>query len=610
MNFKSKELRKVYIILFLLFACGLLLLFSRSQTVLKAQKADHPQRNQYLATMENQRKTPQLTGDNYCIAYNSSSDYNRKLKANAEKALENMKKRTTIFDTKEHRVKLKDCNTTILATEHLKDLGSVEDIEKYVQNGGYVLFMSVLNQDSAYQILYRKLGISSFGDYVSPKGIHLLSNVLIGEKGYKVDDDFITNDSISLDLDDQTELLAESADKTPLLWKSKYGEGAFMVFNGTIMQEKISRGLFTGALSLLVPDYIYPVFNEKLFYIDDFPAPIPKGRNAAISKEYQRDIPSFYNEIWWPNMLKTAKKYGFKYTGGIIESYTDVVTPPFDSVEDKDSHYLIAFGRELLKSGGELGFHGFNHQSLVLDSKVSSAYGYKVWKDEEDMSDSIRELSAYVSRAFPNYKITSYIPPSNVLSEEGRRALKAAWPDLTVISSVYREDMTGLGYVQEFEVAKDGIIEMPRITSGYFESGFDRWSIANTVTELGYFSHFAHPDDVISEDRSNNLGWKEMYDEFDQYMARIKGTYPWLRANTSTDAAYEVANTLQMQVEWKHTKNRLEGHISNYAPNQFYILRTDKKLNRLEHCEATKIDTHTYLIEAKKADFKIDLGES
>lgn len=608
---KVNYFKKVYIIIFIVLIGGIILQISRSQFVLKSQENKDliEQRDEILAN-HTQTNEVSTSGNTYCILYNAKDPYSTSLKKNAGKSLEYMKKKSHAVDVSRKKVDLDSCDVTILTTDDLKDIGKVRDIEQYVSKGGYIFFMTIFDTNTDYQILYRKLGISNFNDYVQTKGIELVSNVLIGEKGLRIDDKFITNDSISVELNDGAKLLAKSADDVPLLWKSNYGDGAFMVFNGTLFQEKISRGLITGALSLLEPNFIYSVFNSKLFYIDDFPAPIPKGINPTIYEEYKRDTPTFFTEIWWPNMLKVAKKYDLKYTGGIIESYSDKVDPPFSNTEDKDRHYLISFGRELLKSGGEIGFHGYNHQSLTLDPTVSSSFEYNEWKTQEDMSQSITELLEYENTAFPGYKVTSYIPPSNVLSTEGREALKKAWPDLTVISSLYPEDESQLSYVQEYEVAKDGIIEMPRVTSGYFERGYDRWAEANTMTGIGVFSHFVHPDDVISSDRSNDLGWKEMYEQYDEYMSRVKETYPWVRSMTSTEAALDMAKTLQTQVNWINKPNSVEGHISNYNSETYYIFRTDKKLKKLQHCDATKIDSHTYLIKAKASKFKIDLGES
>ncbi|TQR21204.1 DUF2194 domain-containing protein [Psychrobacillus vulpis] len=609
MKVKGNFSKEIYIIILFVLLFGILLEFSRSQFILKFQQNQSliEKRDEILADISKENIV-EPSGSNYCILYNPTDEYSEKLKGNAIKTLEYMKKKSTEVKVNETKVDFKSCDVILLTTDQLKDIGNTEEIEQYVFQGGYIFFMSVLDIDTDYQILYRKFGITSFDKSVDAKGIHLTSDVLIGEKDLFIDDDFIHNSSISVGLDDGTELLAESANGIPLLWKNEYGKGAFMNFNGTMLQEKINRGFFAGALSLLEPNFIYSIFNLKVFFIDDFPSPIAKGTNPIIYKEYKRDISAFYQEVWWPNMLKTSKKYDMKYTGAIIESYNDRVEPPFNYTEDKDSHYLISYGRELIKSGGELGFHGYNHQSLVLDKEVSSQFGYKEWRKEEDMSESIDELLTYTKSAFPGYTVTSYVPPSNVLSKEGREAMKKVWPDLTVISSLYGEDESGVAYVQEFDVAEDGIIEMPRITSGYFEREYDRWAEANTMTGVGVFSHFVHPDDVISSDRSNNMGWEKIYKSFNDYMSRVQKTYPWLRALPATEAALDMATNIHTQVSWKNGENSVEGNMDKYNGETSYILRSKRKLGRLENCTVKKIGDNVYLVTANASKFKIEFG--
>lgn len=584
---------------------------SRTQFVLKFQQNQHliEQRDQILADSSSDDEIV-MSGNNYCIFYEADDEDSVKLKNNALQTLQYMKKKSTEVNTTDKQGTLVNCDVAIIAMDELEKVSSADKIDQFVFNGGYMLFMTMLDIDKSYQILYRKFGVSSFNDYLLTNGIHTVSNVLIGEKGLFLDDNFIINASISVGLDDGAELLAESATKTPLLWKNEYGDGAFITFNGTMLLEKMNRGFFAGALSLLEPNFIYPIFNTKVFFIDDFPAPIVKGKAPIIYEEYKKDTPSFFQEVWWPNMLQAATKYDIKYTGAIIESYNDRVAPPFNNTEDKDSHYLISYGRELIKSGGELGFHGYNHQSLVLDEEVSDSFGYNVWKNEADMSEAVEELLTYTKDAFPGYTITSYVPPSNVLSKDGREALKKVWPGLTVISSLYGEDASGMSYMQEFEVAKDGIIEMPRITSGYFETEYDHWAEANTMTALGVFSHFVHPDDVLSSDRSNNMGWEESYKLFNKYMERVQKTYPWVRAMPATEAALDVAKTLQTQISLEYEKNSIKGTITNFKSDTSYILRTKQKIRRSKNCTTSKIDKNTYLVIANDSKFTIELGES
>lgn len=596
----------IFVVL-LIFLFGIILQITRSQMVLKMVDNEDILDMKELVVSANMNKDRKIDTENpaYCIVYDESSI---DLKNNAEKTLEYMQKSTRTFDVATEKIAFDRCPTILLSTPYLEDLGTVEEIENYVAAGGHLFLMNVLTLNSHFEILYRKLGILDYETYVTTTGMHMKSNVLIGTTGKTFFEDAMDDVGLGVALNNDATVYMESTTKNPLLWKSNYGEGAFMVFNGGLLFQKSSRGIIAGAVSLMEPDYMYPIFNTKTFFIDDFPAPIAKSQNDMIYNEYKKNLASFYQSIWWPNMLKSSARADIRYTGAIIESYLDNVTPPFDNVEDKEFVYLISFGRELIQNGGEIGFHGYNHQSLTMDQKVSSTFGYNAWKNREDMEKSILELQSYTKQAFPSYKITTYVPPSNVLSKEGRQALINSWPDLTTISSLYLEDISGNSYHQEFEVADDGIIEMPRISSGYARTVSDDWAIANTLTSIGVFSHFVHPDDVISSDRAGG-SWSEMYEEFDHFMTTIQETYPWLRAMKASEAAMAIASTLQTTTTIEKEDNVVKGTIDNYLNEQHFILRTDKKISKLENCKVTKIDDGAYLIKALDAQFEVTLKE-
>ncbi|WP_138753877.1 DUF2194 domain-containing protein [Paenibacillus sinopodophylli] len=608
----KKELnfsKNIYIILLVILSLGVLIQIARSQYVLqfKHNKDLLEQREALLANVK-ENPPKEISGTNYCVVYKGSDDYSMRLKNNASRTLQYMQKHTTEINIDEQAPRFSDCGVLIVAYNSLEQLGDINQIDQYVNKGGHILFMSSLNIDPEFQVIYRKMGIAAFGELHELQGIALMSNVLIGEKELRVDEEFMSNSTMSVELDHKSQVLATTTDGTPLLWKRAYGKGTFMVFNGSMFQEKINRGFFAGALSLLEPQFIYPIFNSKIFFIDDFPAPISKGVVPAIYREYKRDTPSFYQQIWWPDMLKAAKKYAVKYTAVIIQSYHDEVLPPFENPIDEDRFGLISYGREVIKSGGEIGIHGYNHQSLVVNKAVSDSFGYNAWKNADVMAESIKEVLSFTSDAFPKYSLLSYVPPSNVLDEEGRKALKKGWPNLTVISSLYGEDASGMAYVQEYEIAKDGIIEMPRVTSGYMEDSFEHWAEANAMTGLGVYSHFVHPDDVLSSARSKNQTWEKLYEGFTDKLKRLKKTYPWVRPMTSTEAALDMGVALTSQLTVTETDNRIEGEISNYRSNLYYVLRSDKKIGKQVNCSVQKIDANTFLVEVYNSKFTIELG--
>lgn len=550
----------------------------------------------------------QPSGKPYCVVFDSTDEFSEKLKTQTEYVLGYLKKPARTFDVRSGVFKANGCQVVVSTLVSMELIGNLEELAQYVKQGGYVFQETTPEKGDAFYRLYRKMGIVNAGENLDSQGIHLTSNVLIGEENLLIKDPFIINSMMSVELDKKSRVLAKTADGAPLLWDFTYGQGKFMVFNGTMLQEKLNRGLIAGALSMLEPVFIYPIFNSKIVYLDDFPAPIALKVDPVIYNEYHKTRPSFIKDIWWPDMLALAKKSDVKYTAVLIESYQNRVQPPFESPTDKDSKGLISYGREVLKSGGEIGLHGYNHQSFTISQEVADAFEYTPWGSADDMAEATKEAVDFAYKAFPSYSMVSYVPPSNVLSKEGREALKKSWPSLAVIASLYPEDGSNLAYVQEYSIADDGIVEMPRVTSGYTEGNFQRWLTANTITTHGIFSHFIHPDDVFSPDRSGDLTWDKMYKNFSEMLDRIHQTYPWLRAMTSAEAAFDMEQELASQVTLSMEGNVLHGKITPFHSRTFFIARMENKIGKLHGCKVEKIDTNTYLITANNNEFDIELG--
>jgi Uncharacterized protein conserved in bacteria len=608
--------RNVYIILIVILALAILTQIARSQFVLQFNQneklvSERQELVSQVLQVDGTQEAVAMTDETYCIVYRSEDEASELIMRNAEQTLSYMKRDSLVTDLSKDAFSTEGCTAMLMATGMI-DGGSLgaDRLSEFVYNGGSVYFMQTLEINGFYHQLYRKLGILSFNYPVSTMGIRLTSNVLLGEEGLETGEDFLYNASLPVELDNEADLLAESLEGIPLMWKRQYGEGTFIVFNGSILNLKGSRGMIAGGISLLKPDFMYPIFNSKVFYIDDFPAPIRKGLDATIYREYGLDIPTFYQQVWWPDMLKAAKKYDIIYTAVAIQTYNDQVTPPFKDPIDQERHHLIAYGREVIKSGGELGIHGYNHQSLQQNEEIAKELGYAIWPNRRHMEESIRVVLDFVKSAFPNYTLMTYVPPSNVLSREGREALKQAWPDLAVIASLYDTDYSNKAYVQEYEVAPDGIIEMPRVTSGYYDVPYYHWLEANAMTTHGVFSHFIHPDDLLDETRSRKQTWEKLYEDFSAMLSRLDKTYPWLRDMTATEAGLDMAKSLRAEVRVTRGANGLEGSVVNHdhAGPLYFVLRSDKKITRQVNCSVGRIDRNTYLVSVYDSNFSIGLG--
>lgn len=148
--------------------------------------------------------------------------------------------------------------------------------------------------------------------------------------------------------------------------------------------KKPQEDFFAASYSLLTDVMVYPVLNGSVFYLDDFPSPVPSGDGTYIKRDYGLSIKEFYTNIWWPDMLDMAEEHGVKYTGVIIDNYEDDVSG--DVVEQEDVQRFQYFGNMLLHQGGELGYHGYNHQPLSLSNvDYANILPYKTWESYDAM---------------------------------------------------------------------------------------------------------------------------------------------------------------------------------------------------------------------------------
>ena len=157
---------------------------------------------------------------------------------------------------------------------------------------------------------------------------------------------------------------------------------------------------------------------------------IIKGRNFITLKDFTPE------EIGY--LLELAEKYGIYYSGMVIEDYTEEVESPF--VPNQNTQRFQYFGSALLKNGGEIGLHGYNHIPLCMegfDADFGEGYiqgtyerlfDYDYWESEEDMRASVEELIRFTEDLYPAVTPEVYVPPSNILSADAREMLVREFP--------------------------------------------------------------------------------------------------------------------------------------------------------------------------------------
>ncbi len=485
---------------------------------------------------------------------------------------------------------------------------NIREISSWVKNGGGLMNVSTYETSSNFQLLSGKMGIAEGGkEYTAVSGIRVDDNFMIGAKNreFLYDETYVAN--IEVFLNDQCKVYIESVDNgLPILWEKKYGDGKFVVMNQALVG-KVCRGFIASAYSLLDDISIYPVINASTFYIDDFPAPVPSGNTDGIKKEFGTDINNFYSNIWWNDMLNWEEKYGIVHTGLIVEEYSDQVKAPFERNTITERYKF--FGNMLLNRGGELGFHGYNHMPLCLDGfDYMGLYdSYKLWKSKEDIQAGLTELNEFSNDLFKETKFSVYVPPSNILSEEGREILLETLPNIKAIASLYIEG--DCSYTQEFEVSEDGIVETPRIVSG---AVFDEFSYFLAFSELNMHyvqSHFMHPDDVLDEDRGASLGWKKMRANFEEYLDFIYSSAPNIKDSTGSQMADSVKKFDALSVNRYETDEGMAFDIGGFEDVAYFMVRINEgELKNISGGTYENVTGNLFVIEATSNHVEIEIN--
>ena len=604
---KQMFIRKLSIIIIalILLAAGLLLL--RSFGMLKLVKNANSQEELPEAISP---EIPVNTDfEKYLIVSDEKEVNSAKTKEQLVAVLNYIKKDYQAMNIDQQVQNLSDFDCIFLTFERLDFLKNLSDYIDYVNAGGDLVFLTRPVTDKSFESISSLLGIKKYTrNVITTRGIKVLSDVMMGANGFESKTETIENSSINLELISDIKPLLKSYTDVPLLWEKNYGKGRFIVFNGTFLNTKNNRGLIAGIMGLGKENLIYPVINVKMIHIDDFPAPIPAGRDEKIYEEFSRDIPQFYREVWWTEMIKISKKFDIKYSSFAIESYNSNTELPLVKGNSKDMQNLLIYGKELLGIGGEVGLHGYNHQSLVLKGFIKQDLGYASWKSENDMAGSIKELVRFMNSVFSQYAFKAYVPPSNILSPEGRKAVIEANPDLKIISSVYFQNKEGDAYVQELSIADDGIIEFPRISAGYENNDETMWEIYNGINLYGLFAHFIHPDDVLDPERNGGKSWNQLSKEFTSMVGEVNQSYGWLRSFTISSASQELVKYLECKPQIEYKDDTITIYTENFRPDIYCIMRTKSKIIESEKCDYLKISDDAYLLTLKDAICNLKLG--
>lgn len=437
----------------------------------------------------------------------------------------------------------------ILETKKLNN-ASVEKMIDFTSKGG-TLLIPFVNDDKRFSYLIGFHPKAEFDTDTKSKGCRFNDSFIPGLTGKTIFENEIHYGLKRQNFKPEIKIWAMATNNSdlPVVTENIVGNGRVVYYNTSTIMQKSDRGfLFAGILKGLesIP---YPIANTSTVFLDDFPSPVYDTKLEPIKSEMNLSIAEFVQKVWWPDMIELAEKYNITYCAIPAFDYNAKTDPPFlfeqwdtkkvqaDNKIEPLSSWLM---RDCLKNKHELGFHGYNHVSLVK----------RDWKKPDFIVTSLENVrKKWQVSNFGDFP-TSYVPPSNIIDATGLHKLKEGMPSLKYMCSIYSGELhEGGNREYDFDPFHPNFFNYPRISSGFYMTDNDKYDQQSLYLFTGIWNHFVHPDDVFqipspfnksagNYDLRNGreLGWRKtknkntsLLQEFDQYLKEITRLYPQIR---------------------------------------------------------------------------------
>jgi hypothetical protein len=465
--------------------------------------------------------------------------------------------------------------------------------------------------------LYFLTGIdpaSTFNTDTTARGIAPRKNIFPGypRKGYNFGSSTSHGGMTDTVFKADVEVLATAVSDTtyPVLLKNRVGNGNVFLYNTYSTGSKQMRGLLFSNLIRTLQGIPYNVANTGTIFLDDFPEAVFQDTIPPIAQEYNISSAEFVKRVWWPDMKGLADSLNFNYTALLTNNYNGVVIPPFNfsdwtttklKINGRATKVSPWMAKDVLQSTHELGFHGYNHTSLVSEEWPRSTFMGKAVNAAQErwQIDNLGPLPV------------SYVPPHNYIDSTGLAALAENMPSIQYISSTYLGE-TARGGNREFSLDPylPTFFNYPRTSDGYYSTGQSLYNQHSVELMTGIWTHFIHPDDVydIPGDTRNRygfeprnrkaLGWRSSdslsYGLYDLFVERLEYThkqYPLLKLKTVKNAVPDVLSWRTRRIEYETGKNSIKVKIRNPIEGQ------------------GPTDWYTYIPKEKSADFEQLISE-
>jgi hypothetical protein len=498
------------------------------------------------------------------LVFNSRDIYGTNVYKNVSYTLQKNGIETVSWDLNknEHLPPLDTYPILGMVTEQLYSFNhdTVITIKDYVSKGGKLIqFIRGFSDDlSAIFDIDNKFSPTD----VNIIGLQFIEDFFPGCRELTLTGEDLYDDGLNYAFSKSIRPIAVSTSNIPLLWESSYGKGKTLYWNCTALNTKAFRGFIVASVTRYLEVSARKVIGKSVMFVDDFPSSSWRAKLEPTFSELGQTDTDFYSKTLLSDLIGFNRDFALRYSTVAVFNYNNIKEQPYTFL-DWDSCIVNENGVDVnvpekmfkillgMPDTFEVGLHGYNHVQLTLEQWVQTYFMIGALA-------SARDKWMSYSKNPPTF----YVAPMNEIDQAGFGALRSIFPEINTICTLYESDYQ-VGCNREFglEPWDTTLVDIPRLTSGYYFSSYDRFLAYSTMEAFGIWTHFIHPDDIYSNPTNYpnlpiewirnpfNLSWygestgrDGLYYRFRSELESMDKNFPWIEYDFATTAHKYIAD--------------------------------------------------------------------
>lgn len=359
----------------------------------------------------------------------------------------------------------------------------------------------------------------------------------------------------------------------PILYTHAYERGSVCVINGTFLADVRCAGLLTGAMTALLPDFIYPVLGVKAVFLDNFPMITPED-DELCRRLYGYSAEGFVRDVMWPAFQGVSLRSNTHYTSGILAAASSE-----ERFETGNDAVLTTICKSALKFGGELAYA----VNCREDGKI-------VWN--QDFIDRFSGL-------FTGYTVQSLTLETDNFSPE---MLEVPGAEIRAVRGMLENRDTRLSW-------EDGRTVFPAVSAGNTMDDGNLFAIYSILGAYGLVSHVFDVRSLITRE-DDPAAWDKSKLQIGYFESEILSRAYWLEGRTLSETEGDVRSYQDMNYGWTRDAGQIRLDCGGAVKGQAFFFHTDDRIGKAEGLTYLDLGEGYYLLRMQEEHGTLTLEEA